>query len=406
MNPYFTAQELRLRRARTMARVGFTLLEILLVVGLIALLGFMAWPALSRQITASELPESATKLQSLLFLARSQAIMDHKRYRVRFDQGLEQPLVEVEPDAINAAGEWVETSEPWAADYILLGDVRVHAVKLGRPVYLTAQVTRDDAEAESEEGLSGVLTRAQEEVATLVQGKKGLGEGEDWPAIIFDVDGRTDWATVIIARIDPDDELEPGDEQRWVVLDGRTGLAQITEQVTEVELADAGFYINRDKLGMPETGQDGEIIFTTPGEQISPGSGTTVMGADESGALAGTGALGNGDVSGAIGAATSALGAAGLGNLGPGGPPPASPGGMADEGGRPRGGGRRGPGGGGSDEGGPSKGDMGGGNVDEGRKEDEGRPPRNDQDSDDEQRRSGGRRPGGRDTPGRGGSKG
>jgi len=394
-----------LRRVRR--RAGFTLLEILLVVGLLVALTIMAWPALSNRITAAELPESANKLQSLLFLARSQAIMDHKRYRVRFDQGLEQPLVEVEPDPINAAGEWVESVEPWAADYILLGDVRVHAVKLGRPVYLTAQVTRDDAEAESEEGLSGVLTRAQEEVATLVQGRKGLGEGEDWPAIIFDVDGRTDWATVIIAKLDPDEELEPEDEQRWVVLDGRTGLAQITEQVTEVELADAGFYINRDKLGMPETGQDGEIIFTTPGQQVSPGGSTTVMGPDEAGAAGGATAMGGGDLSGAIGAATSALGAAGagVGIGGGGGPGAASPGGLAEEGGRPRGGGRRNPGGPPRNEGGPSKDDMGGENVDEGRKEDEGRPPRA-EDNEEQQRRPGAnRRPGGRDTP-RGGSKG
>lgn len=401
------------RRVRTLLRgrcarahrSAFTLLEILLVVGLLVALTIMAWPALSNRITAAELPESATKLQSLLFLARSQAIMDHKRFRVRFDQGLEQPLVEVEPDPINAANEWVETTEPWAADYILLGDVRVHAVKLGRPVYLTAQITRDDAEAESEEGLSGVLTRAQEEVATLVQGRKGLGEGEDWPAIIFDVDGRTDWATVIIAKLDPDEELEPEDEQRWVVLDGRTGLAQITEQVTEVELADAGFYINRDKLGMPETGQDGEIIFTTPGQQVSPGGSTTVMGPDEAGAAGGSTALGGGDLSGAIGAATSALGGAGAGaGIGAGGGPgAASPGGLSDEGGRPRGGGRRNPGGP-PNGGGPTKVDQDGGNVDEGRKEDEGQPPLADED--DQQRRPGGnRRPGGRDTP-RGGSKG
>lgn len=387
---------------------GFTLLEILLVVGLVALLALMAWPALSNQITAAELPESATKLQSLLFMARSQAISDHKRYRVRFDQGLEQPLVEVEPDSINAAGEWVETTESWAADNILLGDVRVHAVKLGRPVYLTPQQTRDDAEAESEEGLSGVLTRAQEEVATLVQGKKGLGDGEDWPAIIFDVDGRTDWATVIIAKIDPDEDLEPEDEQRWVVLDGRTGLAQITEQVTEVELADAGFYINRDKLGMPETGQDGEIVFTTPGDQISPGSNTTVMSPEEAGggAAGSAAALAGGDLSGAVGAATAALGAAGAGMGGGSARPGANPAGMSEEGGRPRGGERRnaGP----RPEAGAKQDDMGGRNTDEGRKAEEGRQPRNGQDPDDQERRPGSnRRPGGGDTPrNRGGSKG
>lgn len=383
------------------ARAGFTLLEILLVLGLVSLIGLMAWPALSRQITAAELPESASKLQSFLFLARSQAIMDHKRYRVRFDQGLEQPIVEVEPDPIYASGEWVASAEPWAMDNILLGDARVHAVKLGRPVYLTPQQTRDDAEAESEEGLTGVLTRAQEEVATLVQGKKGLGEGEDWPSIIFDVDGRTDWATVILAKIDPDEDLTPEHEQRWVVLDGRTGLAQITEQVTEVELADAGFYINRDKLGMPETGQDGEIVFTTPGDQISPGSNTTVMSPEE--ALGGATAQGGGDLSGAIGAATSALGAAGVG-MGGSTAQPGGAGGMSEEGGRRRfGGGRNGGGGSGS---GGQKGDMGGRNADEGRKQDEARQSGDEQKPEDEQRRpGGGRRPGGRDTP-RGGSKG
>lgn len=373
-------------------RSAFTLLEILLVVGLLVALTLMAWPALSNRITASELPESANKLQSLLFMARSQAVSDHKRYRVRFDQGLEQPLVEVEPDPINAAGEWVETAEPWAADYVLLGDVRVHAVKLGRPVYLTPQVTRDDAQAQSDEGLSGVLTRAQEEVAKLVQGKKGLGEGEDWPAIIFDVDGRTDWATVILAKIDPDEELTHEHEQRWVVLDGRTGLAQITEQVTEVELADAGFYINRDKLGMPETGQDGQIIFTTPGEQISPGSNTKVMSAEEAGGLAGMTAQGGGDLSGAMGAAAAALGGAGIG-VGGGSAQPVSPAGMSEDGGRrpfggQRNGGGRGPG-------------MGGGrNAGDGPKPDDGGQPPDAQKPEDEQRRPGAnRRPGGRDTP-------
>ena len=389
------ANGLTLRRVRACPRSAFTLLEILLVVGLLVALTIMAWPALSNRIEAAELPESATKLQSLLFMARSQAVMDHKRYRVRFDQGLEQPLVEVEPDSINAAGEWIASAEPWTLDNILLGDVRVHAVKLGRPVYLTPQVTRDDAEAESDEGLSGLLTRAQEEVATLVQGRKGMGEGEDWPAIIFEVDGRTDWATVIIAKIEPEDDLTPEHEQRWVVLDGRTGLAQITEQVTEVQLADAGFYVNRDKLGMPETGQDGEIIFTTPGEQISPGGSTTALGDAAAGTASGT------DVAGAIGAATSALGAMGGGKGDATASPPAGSGEAVGGGRPPRGEGRR-PGG--RPNAGGQKGDQG--KTDEDRKAEEGQ-PRDEQDPDEEQRRPGANRhPGGGDTPRPGGGKG
>lgn len=374
-------------------RAGFTLLELLLVVGLMAALAIMAWPMLENRITSSELPESASKLQSLLFMTRSQAITDHKRYRVRFDEGLQQPLVEVEPDAINAAGEWFETTEPWALENTLLGDVRVHAVKLGRPVYLTPQQTRDDAEAESDEGLTGVLTRAQEEVAQLVQGKKGLGEGETWPAIIFDVDGGTDWATVIIAKIDPDEELDPEDDQRWVVLDGRTGLAQITEQVTEEQLADAGFYVDREKLGMPETGENGEIIFTTPGQQFSPGGGTTVMTGGAAGGDAGTAtAFGGVDLSGAAGAASAAMSAAS--SMGKGDAATQLPGnlpGASDDGNRPRRRGGQRPDGGKSDDG-STPGDVAKPDEDEPR--DPTRPGAN-------------RRPGGNDAPrGRGNTKG
>jgi len=398
MTPQATAAMPVLRSVRVETRVGvragFTLLELLLVVGLLALLALSAWPLLENRISSAELPESATKLQSLLFMARSQAISDHKRYRVRFDEGLQQPLVEVEPDAINAAGEWFETTEAWAEENTLLGDVRVHAVKLGRPVYLTPQQTRDDAEAESDEGLSGVLTRAQEEVSQLVQGKKGLGDGETWPAIIFDVDGRTDWATVILAKIDPDEELKPEDEQRWVVLDGRTGLAQVTEQVTETQLADAGFYVDRDKLGMPETGEDGAVYFTTPGEQISPGGSTTVMsgGAGAAGAAgAGIGMTG-GDLSGAVGAATAAMGSVGAGAGASGGVGARGPAGTSEDGGgRPRRGGGQRPD--------PGVKPNDGGGSDEAVKGDE--QPR------DPNRPGANRRPGGTDVPrNRGGQKG
>lgn len=294
-------------------RGAFTLLEILLVMVLLAALAALAMPLLEKRIESSEIPESADKLRSLLFMTRSQAILDHKRYRVRFDLKEQQPIVEVEPDPINTAGEFVATDEPWAMENILLGDVKVHAVKLGRPVYMTPQQTADDADAQSAEGLTGVLTKAQEEVAEMTQGRQEFGEESDWPAIIFDVDGSTDWATVIISYADAKEELKPEDEQRWIVLDGRTGLAKITEQVTVEQLADAGFYVDRDKLGMPELGEDGQVVFNNP----AGGTGSGATSGDPSAILGALGAAaGGGGQSGGLGAIGAAAGGAGLGNLG------------------------------------------------------------------------------------------
>ncbi|MBI5765434.1 MAG: prepilin-type N-terminal cleavage/methylation domain-containing protein [Planctomycetes bacterium] len=242
----------RRRRAR-----GFTLLEVLLVVFLLSLLAVAAWPAMHARLSSSQLPESADRFRSLMYLSRAHAMMEQRRVRIRFELGEQHPFVEVEPDPIFQPGRFVLIEEDWALEPAILEGVHVHSVIPGRPAYLTPvstsgeELVDDPIGAESTSDLGE--GQAQENLEIQKAESTALDEKTDEkrPNLIFEPDGSTDWATVVFAEVPSSEELTDNHRQYWVVLDGRTGLAKVTEGITEDRLASAEFTIAREKLILP-----------------------------------------------------------------------------------------------------------------------------------------------------------
>lgn len=239
---------------------GFTLIEIAIAMVFLTLLAALAWPMLASRITKAELPDSADRIRSTLFMTRSAAVMEHRRHRVRFEPGEQQPIIEYEVDPIRRFGEWERVKVKWAEEPALLGNVQVHEVRIGRPFW-----TRPLADTDRPEDMEEA---AEEELLALEGGETGY-EGlamlspeagmedaeidELRPPIVFEVDGSSDWATLYLARIEPEDELPEEEPQLWIVLDGRTAVARIHEKISEDTLADPDFYVARAKLELPDT---------------------------------------------------------------------------------------------------------------------------------------------------------
>jgi len=237
-------------------------LEILVVLALLVLLAGFAWPALENQITAAEVPESAGHVRDMLFMARSEAALQHRRVRVRFAPEEQQPYIEYEADPILRPGEWDPLPSPWAREPMLLAGVQVHEIRPGRPEYLEPLALNTNADQGQQQGQNQDQTQSDSEAADssefdsgAAQSKMDTGQDpidENRPPIVFEADGSTSWATIIVSKRPPEEPLEEKDEQLWVILDGRTGLAEVREQVTEAQLADESFYIAREKLELPD----------------------------------------------------------------------------------------------------------------------------------------------------------
>lgn len=237
---------------------AFTLLEILIVLGILILLASIAWPAMESQIKAAEMPESADRIRSMLFMARCEAVMEHRRHRIRFDPEHQQPFIEIESDPIRRPGEFDTITSGWAVEPMVLGDVQVHEVRLGRPVWTMSLATTDDPDEAEEQADPGFEQESEDEerereaFLNNIAGDEDIEVDENRLMIVFEADGSSGWATLVLARIDPEDELEEEEPQLWVVLDGRTGLATVRKNVTEEQLADSDFFVDRQKLEPPD----------------------------------------------------------------------------------------------------------------------------------------------------------
>ncbi|MCK6484637.1 MAG: prepilin-type N-terminal cleavage/methylation domain-containing protein [Phycisphaerae bacterium] len=328
-------------------RGGFTLIEVMLVVALLVLLMALAWPAFDKRIYAAQLPESAENVRAALRMARASSSLNARRYRLRWEVETQQPMIEYEVDPVREPGRWDPCSEGWATDPLLLGNVNVVRVVRGRPEYLTPishTLGEEDEFSLEEEAAAG------QDVAGEIEDENSNGEpettfslepdeeeDEDRPRITFDVDGSSDWYTLILARAEPGETLEPTTPQIWIVLDGRTGLPRIQEALTEDQMAELTRRPDLDKLQPPELAQ-GDLSMTS--QLNEGGSGDTLSG----------GLFGGSETGGGLGD-TSGFGS------------PGGTGGMTNTGGLARGGG----GGGTGDTG------AGSGTVD---------PPKSNEDSD------------------------
>lgn len=356
----------RALRSCRRGRSAFTLLELLIALSLLVLLATFAWPLMQNQITASAMPESAARTRDTLFLARAEAMREHRRVRIRFAPNEQQPYIEIESDPILHPGEWTPIKASWVSDKPLLDDVQVHTIEAGRPAYLTPisfDESTDEAQEDSEE------TQEQESTedfdATMpsaTMANEDIELDENRPLILFGPDGSSEWATLKLSRAKLDVELKEEDLQTWVILDGRTGLAYIREQVTEEQLADEDFYIKRENLELPTETSPEELALGVQDPNAAGGSqgggGSQGIGGFNTGGQPTGGRPGN------------VVGPGAIGNL-----PPGIQDQLGGGGGNKNGGGRGGMNGGDRKGGGPG-GDRDGGRGPDGRGPD-GRGPRN-----------------------------
>lgn len=275
------------------ARSAFTLLEILIVLSLLVVLSIFAWPLMQTQITAAKLPESAARIRETLYMTRSAAMLEHRRHRVRFAPGAQQPAVEIEIDPIYQPGIWVPVAYPWTKEPMMLDDAQVHDIQPGRPAYLKPVSASEGADSEaakddSQRDLSLEYKVTQGEQIGSVSIASGNDEAEfdeKRPPIVFETDGSSDWATIIVSDVAPEAALEEETPQLWVVLDGRTGLANVRDQVTQEQLADPEFYIQKEKLELPETTAPEDLSLTIStdeqGQLIDPASAASLAGGQQ-----------------------------------------------------------------------------------------------------------------------------
>ena len=220
-----------MNRMRADYRRAFTLLEMTLVIGILAVIAAMAVPALMREIQRARLPESAKRLRSLVAMVRAHAAYDCKRYRIRFPDeeneekdhlgGDRQPIIECEEDPFEDPEVFIRVTAPWAIGTTLLEEVWCAEVRLGRP---TAAGIR-----ESREGRSKI----EDELEELFE------EFEpERPPLEIEPDGTSEWATFVLTKAPRDlDLLELQDEERIeVIFEGSTGLAWLQRPLYDEEL--------------------------------------------------------------------------------------------------------------------------------------------------------------------------
>lgn len=293
-------------------RRAFTLLELLIALSLLVLLAAFAWPLMENQIGATAMPESAARMRDTLFLARAEAMQQHRRVRVRFAPNEQQPFLEIELDPMREPGKWEPISTNWVKELPLVDVVQVHTIESGRPAYLkpiSFDTSADEAQEDSDEQEQQEDTEDFD--ATLPSSTSTNDDVElddNRPIIYFEPDGASEWATIMLAKIPLEQELKEEDDQLWVILDGRTGLAYIREQVTEAQLADETFYIKRENLELPkQEGTEDLVLGAQDPNAASPDStgggafggqgGNFGQGGQNNGGFPG-GSIGPGDLAG------------------------------------------------------------------------------------------------------------
>ncbi len=235
-------------------RRGFTLVEVLLVIGLMAVLAWFVVPVFTGELERRRLQQSIDQLQTVIHLTRAHAMNDGKRYRIRWSEeedyeeaeetGLTlQPVIEVEKDPIDEPGEFVEVQELWAIGDTLYAGIQCAEVRLGRPQELEEEeeeeLDRMDAIAD---GIDEMFDEEDDELDDLFDEDPDEAATEEEkdpvrPAIVFEPDGTVEWATILLTNGTEDEE---GELRTWEVqIDGRTGKVGWRRTPTEEEIEEA-----------------------------------------------------------------------------------------------------------------------------------------------------------------------
>ena len=223
------------RGLKPAARGAFSLLELMLVLGLLALMAFMVVPSFRSPLARSSLPESGGRMRALLTLTRANAMLDGLRYRVRFLDELDdeweelsehdrrQPYIEFEADPIEEPGEFYPVKASWAMADTFLGDVWCFQVRFGEPTFESVIAELEEQEFADEEQL-------KEEM--------GLERDEPW-VLIFDPDGTSEWMTFRLIDV-PYDDFEESELENYpqldVIYDGQLGMVFLQRPLSEEEI--------------------------------------------------------------------------------------------------------------------------------------------------------------------------
>jgi type II secretory pathway pseudopilin PulG len=219
------------------ARVrAYTLLELLIVIGLLVVLASMTLPNVLKSYVDAQLPESANQMRALLQLVRANAMLEGKRYRVRFARpdeldesgGQIQPIVDVERDPFYEPEIYTPVLDSWAREATFERNVRCAQVRLGKP---TVDQLLGDSEVDEAKELED---KAEESVEEKFE--------DGFPPIIFEPDGTSEWATFVITDAPADIEYEELDSEEKsygmieVILDGLIGTVWLQRPLYADEL--------------------------------------------------------------------------------------------------------------------------------------------------------------------------
>lgn len=203
-----------------------TLLEVILVMGILVTITAIVVPNFYTEYRATELPGSARQFRSLLTMVAARAALDGKRYRLRFPMegeedllgGDRQPLVEREDDPFDEPEVFNVVTDSWVIGNTLLGEVWCAEVRPGRPTVELLEQRR----SRIEEALQDALEEFEPER----------------PPVYFEPDSRTGWVTFVLTDAPRDTDIEDLDkfDAIEVILEGETGMVWLQRPFYQEEL--------------------------------------------------------------------------------------------------------------------------------------------------------------------------
>jgi prepilin-type N-terminal cleavage/methylation domain-containing protein len=196
---------IRMRRS-----AGFTLVEILVVIMLLAMVASMAIPLIRGDTPQQQMEASTQRLASLMAMCRAQAMLNGHPVRLTWEAGRDDPkepllpVVTHEADPIGSPGAYKRMAASWANDPILQKNVQIRLVQAGAFDLSSLAKT---------------------------QGRFDLPVDPSVQMVEFRPDGTADAAVFVLTTKLPEgssqDEL-----QGWVVLDTVSGLAHVRKPPT------------------------------------------------------------------------------------------------------------------------------------------------------------------------------
>lgn len=250
--------------------LGFTLLEGILVLVLLAVLLAFVLPDLGVELKRRALTESADRLRSLIVMAHAQAMRDGLRYRIMFpgtadpndplaDPEIDVPLVTLQPIVerqcapIENPEAYCGFAAEWKDQPVMQEGTRCVAVLPGRPSFDISPHSPIAGPQPSE------------------------GEAMFVP-LTLNPDGTTEWVTFVLTDLPWDVELEEYHVGRIlnVIVDGRTGQTWVQRalRVKEVEVMQeygASPILHQDFTSQDEITEDNILQV-----QIGPGGAASV----------------------------------------------------------------------------------------------------------------------------------